>query len=321
MNTPLLFAILLAIFILAVGGLTLIGFLSSLLAADSTVRERINTFAALPEIQTRAAPEIQRQRLVRLRLQVNNFLSVFASRQLQLDLISANWAITVSEYILIRWGVSLLGLAVGWVGFDSLLSGLGLAILGYILPGIVLKRSLQNRRARFAKQLVDVLVLINGAVKSGYSLLQSLDLVVNESPAPSSEEFRRVTREVGLGVSFSDALRNLSRRMENDDLDLLVTAITINTQVGGNMSVMLETVTETIRERMRLFGEIRVMTTHQRFTGYLLTMLPFIIGAVLFVINPQYMEGLFDIACIPIGALVGILLGNIIVRRLIRVDV
>jgi tight adherence protein B len=162
---------------------------------------------------------------------------------------------------------------------------------------------------------------MTGAVRAGYSLLQALSVVEQEIQAPASEEIGRVTREVELGRSLADALNAMARRMENDDLQLVVTSININQQVGGNMATMLEAVTATIRERQRLFGEIRAQTSQQRFTGVFLTLLPVIVGAVLLVINPQYMSTLFDVACIPIGALVGIVIGNLFVRRMVDVKV
>jgi len=171
---------------------------------------------------------------------------------------------------------------------------------------------------------VDLLVLISGAVRAGFSLLQSIEVVVKEMKPPVSEEFRRVMRETGLGVSLPEALRNLAARMENGDLNLVITAIEIQYQVGGNLATMLSAVTETIRERVRLFGEVRVLTTQQRYTGYLLSVLPFFIGAMMFILNPEYMRRLFEpgpLLCIPIGALIGILLGHIVIRRIARIEV
>ena len=121
---------------------------------------------------------------------------------------------------------------------------------------------------------MDVLILMTGAVRAGYSLPQAIEVVSKEMKAPVSEEFRRVRHEIGLGLSLSQALNNLVARMENDDLYLVVTAININSQVGGNIVTMLEAVTSTIRDRIRLIQEVRVLTAQQRFGSYLLTFLP-----------------------------------------------
>jgi tight adherence protein B len=150
-----------------------------------------------------------------------------------------------------------------------------------------------------------------------------MDVVVKEMKAPASLEFERVQREVGLGVPIAQALDHLAARMQNQDLDMLVAAIKIQYQVGGNMTTMLYSVTETIRERIQLFSEVRVITTQQRYTSYLLTGLPVFVGAVLLVLSPEYMSGLFtrQMICVPIGATVGVIFGNIVIRRLGRIEV
>jgi tight adherence protein B len=216
------------------------------------------------------------------------------------------------------------GLLLGWVIFRSPLSGMALALVAYMVPGILLQRNISRRQIAFAKQLGDVLSLLAGGVRAGYSLLQAIEVVVREIKPPASDEFARVVKEVGLGVRLPEALRNLAARVQNADLDLAVTAIDIQYQVGGNMAIMLAAVTETIRERMRLFGEVRVITTQSRYTSYLLTALPVFIAALMFMINPRYMSRLFEpgpLLCIPIGAGVGIILGHFAIQRIIRLEV
>ncbi|HUF38775.1 MAG TPA: type II secretion system F family protein [Anaerolineales bacterium] len=287
----------------------------------NSVTGRLQTYAYVPEKLKAGRVEYRADRLLQLRLRANRFLSIFVSRQLNDQLTSANWPITTSEFAVIRLFGSGLVFLLGWLLSGSILPGIGLFLIAYISPGIWLRRSILQRRRRFERQLVDVLVLMTGAVRAGYSLLQALSVVRDEIGPPASEEFTRVTREVELGRSLSDALNAMSQRMENDDLQLVVTSININQQVGGNMATMLEAVTDTIRERQRLFGEIRAQTSQQRFTGLFLTLLPVIVAGVLLVINPQYMSTLFDIACIPIGALVGVIIGNIFVNRMVDIKV
>jgi len=170
-----------------------------------------------------------------------------------------------------------------------------------------------------------VLVLITGAVKTGFSLLQAMEVVEREMEPPASDEFRRVHVEVGLGVSLSQALDNLSARMQNQDLDLVVTAIKIHEQVGGNLSTMLAAVTETVRERDRLFREARVITTQQRYTSYMLSILPIAIGLLIFMLNPEYMMQLFTSGAfylmIPIFAVVGVIAGHFVLQRITKIDV
>jgi tight adherence protein B len=306
-----------------VGGLAIYALINLLVAGDE-VNERIEVYAVIDEETPQRAMERRRARVNRFRLRLNNMLSMFVSEELSLQLLSANWPITETEYLLIRFGGAILGLILGWAIFRSPLSGLGVGVIVYLIPSVYLRMSINRRQLAFERQLVDVLVLINGAVRAGYSLLQALDVVVREMKSPASEEFRRVRREVGLGLPINQALLNLTSRMQNDDLYLVVTAININQQVGGNLVVMLEAVTQTIRERIRLFAEVRVLTSQQRYNSYILTLIPIGIGALMFVLNPQYMSSLFEPGiwlCIPIGAVVGVILGNIWIRRLSKIEV
>ena len=312
-----------AIAIVLTGVLAVISLLFSFRSGQD-ISERLETYAFIPESTPRKEGRHLRSRVVRMRLRLNSTLSMFTSEELSMRLASANWPITETEYLLIRiWG-AVLGFVLGWMISRSILPGIGLAFIAFVIPSIYLNRSINHRRSKFDNQLVDVLVLITGAVRAGYSFLQSLDVVVQEMQPPVSEEFRKVRREVGLGLSLQQALLNLHARMQNEDLYLVVTAVNINMQVGGNLAVMLDVVTNTIRERSRLFSELRALTSQQRFSGYILTLLPFIIIAFLFVISPEYISRLFQpgtLLCIPIGALVLMLLGNITVKMMSKIDV
>jgi tight adherence protein B len=330
------------IIILIAYGLVIYG-LRDVFFAGQDIGSRLATYVTVPDDAAPTAPgQKRRVGMMRLRLRMNNMLSGMASEKLNLQLMSANWPITETEYILIRVGGVIVAFGLGWLissiggfGTESLtqgiavripreiVSGLGLAVIAFFIPDLVLKRAISQRRINFGKQLIDVLVLITGAVRAGYSLPQALEAVSKEMKAPASEEFRRVRHEIGLGLSLSQALANLVTRMENDDLYLVVTAININSQVGGNIVTMLEAVTTTIRERIRLFSEIRVLTAQQRFGSYILTFMPVAMAAAMFFINPDYMLRLFDpsILCIPIGAVIMVIIGNIAVRRLAKIEV
>jgi tight adherence protein B len=308
--------ILLAAILIALG-------LWRILAGGESLGERLEVYAALPDQARQRKPQRSRGWVRRLRMRINAVFSRFASQKLTLQLTSAYWPVTATEYVVMRLVVTALGFILGWLISDSPLGGVGLGILAYVIPGLMLKISTNRRRQRFSRQLVDVLVLMTGSVRAGFSLLQAMEMIVREIAPPASEEFQRVLSEVGLGRSVSQALSDLALRMQNKDLNLLVTAINIQYQVGGNMTTMLESVTETIRERIRLFGEVRVLTTPQRITSYVLSLLPFFVAGIMFLINPEYMMRLFDpsIRCIPIGALLGIILGFIVVSRLARIDI
>jgi tight adherence protein B len=322
--SPEILTLLAAALAVGLAGIVTVLGLANVLAGSDDVSERLETYALVPEEIQRRQGSWGRSSVIRMRLRLNSLLSFFVSEALSLRLQSANWPITESEFILIRFWSVVAGLALGWLLFRNILPGIGLAIIAYLIPEFLLRRRIYSRRLQFEKQLVDVLVLVKGAVRAGVGFLQSLDIVIQEMNAPASEEFRRVRREVGLGLPLGQALANLHTRMENDDLYLLITAININSQVGGNLSTMLEAVTNTIRERYRLFSEIRALTAMQRYSGYMLTLLPFLTAAILFVLNPDYMSRMFEPGiwlCIPIGALILVLLGNIVIRMMSRIEV
>jgi tight adherence protein B len=290
---------------------------------SNAMQDRITTYAAVPEIAMRGT-RVRRSPLATLRFRINTTLSSFNSEKLNLELTRANWQLSVSEFLLIRWGLTVVCLLIGWLISGLILPGIGLALIAYFIPSIYLRRSINKRRLAFEKQLLDVLILINGAVRAGFSLLQALELVVKEMKSPASEEFGRVIQEVSLGVSLPRALHNLAARMHNNDLDLVVTAVDIHHSVGGNLATMISAVSETIRERIRLLGEVRVITTQQRYTGYLLSLLPFFIGGTMFIINPDYMLRLFEpgvMLCVPFGAILGIIAGHFAIQRIAKIEV
>jgi len=161
-------------------------------------------------------------------------------------------------------------------------------------------------------------------VQAGYSLMQALDMMAEQVSEPSATEYGRVLREVRFGIPLEQALLNLSERMENDDLQIVVTAIIINTQVGGNLSTVLEATISTIRDRLHLFGEIRSLTAYSRYVGNFLSLVPFIAGIAVFLINPDYFEAVkteFITQVAFVFALIGVIIGNILIRRMARIRV
>lgn len=290
---------------------------------------RISRFVtATPEVesttQRRTYQNQRKQRISLFRDWINNYLSSISSDKLKLKLSSAYWEITDTEFILIRVGSTIGGFFLAWLIFGNVLAGMFLSVIALLVPPILLDRSIANRQKKFHNQLLDVLILIKGAVQAGYSLMQALDLAVNEIPAPASEEFGRVLHENRLGVTMESALINLSERMENDDLHIVVTAIIINSQVGGNLSTVLESAITTIRDRMHLFGEVKALTSYSRFVGMFLTLMPFIAGLVIFIFSPNYFDTVKTEALTQASfgvALVGVVLGNIWVRKIVDIKV
>jgi len=215
----------------------------------------------------------------------------FATK-VQRDLARANLKLRVAEYYYIRIGASL-GLGVLLFVLRDPISGAIGFVLGYFLPRFWVGRRIGGRLSAFNKQLPDTITLLSNSLRAGSSFLQSIELVSREGGAPMSEEMGRVVREVNLGLGMEEALHNLVRRIKSDDLDLMVTAIGIQQQVGGNLAEILDTIAFTIRERVRIKGEIRTLTAQGRYSGYLVAFLPIGIMITLNFINPEFMQPLF----------------------------
>jgi tight adherence protein B len=240
------------------------------------------------------------------------------------DLLQADLKLTVSEYILLVLGVTALGALIGFLISRQPISAFVAGAICFFGPGIIVKTRQIKRRRTFASQLVDVLTQIIGSLRSGYGLLQALDLAAAQVPPPAGEEFGRVVREVQLGQPLMVALRHLAERIDNDDLVIIIAAINTSQQVGGNLAEILDIVSETIRERVRIKQEIQVLTAQQTISGYVLVFLPIALGALLMIINPTYQMRLFTpgiTLCIPGGAGLGIILGFILMRRIVNIEV
>ena len=253
------------------------------------------------------------------------------------ELARADLRLKVSEYLLI-WGGSIVGLPFAMFFLGILLPSLrnplvllvGL-VLGFLLPRWYIKRRQRKRLNAFNKQLPDTITLIANALRAGSSFLQAIELVVRESHPPISTEFQRVIREVNLGLAFEQALENLVRRVRSEDLDLMATAISIQYQVGGNLAEILDSIAYTIRERIRIKGEIRTLTAQQRLSGYVVAFLPIGIAGFLFLVAPKFLEPLWDASVAVAGIPVGIILismgglsmftGFILIRKIVDIEV
>ncbi len=249
-------------------------------------------------------------------------------RSVQRKLAQADLKLTLLEFMIGKVAGMLVGLAAGmYVGRGGpvmlVIFGVAGVVIGFFAPDVAIKIRIANRMKAFNGQLAETIGLVANSLRSGYSLLQSLELVSREAPDPIGMEFRRVVREVGLGISPQAALQNLYARMPSDDLDLLITAINIQYEVGGNLAQILDTISHTIRERVRIKGEINVLTTQGRVSGYLVTALPFFIGVVVTLINPEYMNSLwiFPWIIMPICGFVMVVAGFLIIRKIVNIEV
>ena len=244
--------------------------------------------------------------------------------QLQTELNRAGLTLKSSEFVAVRFGSAALIGALAFLRFGNILVVAFAAALGYALPAIYLKRRQAKRRAAFESTLGDTVVLMSNGVKAGYSIQQALSSVAEGGRPPLSEEIARVNREISLGLDLEDALQHANTRLASKDFDLVVTAILIHRTVGGNLAEVLDKIAETIRERVRVHGEVRVLTAQARASGYIITGLPFGVGALLSIISPGFESPLFKS---PIGwgmvvvGLISISIGYAIIRKITDIHI
>jgi tight adherence protein B len=206
----------------------------------------------------------------------------------------ADVKLRVSEYLvlIVLSAISVAALAYAIFNGNPILMIVGF-VVGLRLPPTYINFAAKRRMRAFDDQLSDTLNLWVNALRSGYSVLQAMEAIATELPAPVSKEFERVVQEVRLGLSLEQALDNMYRRVPSEDLDLVITAVNIQRQVGGNLAEVLDTISFTIRERVRIKGEIRTLTAQGRISGWVISLLPIGLGLILFAINPTYVSELW----------------------------
>ena len=239
----------------------------------------------------------------------------------------ANLKLTVAEFMLTQVGSTVAGFLAGlYVLFpgDMIMSTVA-GLVGFMAPRIYVGREVNKRLRAFETQLPDTLGLWVNALRSGYSVLQAMEAIARDAPEPTQTEFQRVVKEVQLGIDLPEALDHLLQRVDSEDLDLVVTAVNIQREVGGNLAEILEVISHTIRERIKLKGEIRVLTSQGRITGYLISFLPIILALFLYVISPDYMGLLFNNrACgwPMLGIALGLIgLGTAVVQKIVDIEI
>ena len=239
------------------------------------------------------------------------------------QLLRADLKLRTSEYFMIQIGTAVLVGLIVYVRFQSLF-GLLAAFLGYLLPGFYVKYRINQRLKAFNNQLGDTLTLLSNAIKAGYSFAQAIDTVAKNAVPPIADEFGRAVREMNLGGSPDEALQNITKRIASADFDLVATAYAIHRTVGGNLAEILDNIAYTIRERVRIKGEIATLTAQARASGTLITFLPLVLATFMYFVTPTYFRPMFESfygwALIAIGAFM-IFVGNLIIRRVVAIEV
>lgn len=314
-----LLAILITVFCFAL----LLGLLSIRSREDRVMTERLNYFAGGEQAQR------QKQKLTPKALLYNCIESIAnglgrlqQGKRIELMMQQADWPIRGTEFeaILLLWG-GLVGLITflvtlkGSTFFAGLLAGI---LLGMALLGLRIRR----RRKKFTNQLGDMLTMVANALRAGFSFMQAFELISREMDAPMGREVQLVVNEVNLGNTLESALDNMQRRVASPDFELVVTAVLIQRQVGGDLASILDTISETIAERVRMRREVMALTAQGRLSGIVVAVIPIALGLFLEIVNPGYLKPLLETdigRMFIIGAIVMDMIGFLIIKKIVDI--
>jgi len=275
-----------AVLILVVG-------IVSAVRSRGSVEQRLQTFAGAGEMQIEGKKE-SKKRSTPIADGLNRALEGRkVSENLSTQLARADLKLTVGEFLVLQV-IAALGIgAIGYLLSGTIVLGILAAVLGWFAPRWFVSYRQGKRLNAFNDQLGDALNLMVNGLRSGYSVMQAMEAVSREMPPPIAAEFSRIVQEVQIGLPLDQAMANMLRRIKSDDLDLVVTAINVQREVGGNLAEILDVISFTIRERVRIKGEIRTLTAQGRYSGYVISLLPIGLALVLFCVNKPYVSRLF----------------------------
>lgn len=212
--------------------------------------------------------------------------------KLATNLNQADMPLRPNEYLLLQAGLAVAGLIVGRLLLGFMHSALILGIVGFLAPMVVMRVRQHHRRLKFSRQLANALMLLASSLRSGLGFIKGLELVAAEMDDPMSKELKRALREIQLGNSVDQALLNLSKRVANADMEIVICAYLIQREVGGNLTELMENVAETIRGRFHVRAEIHTLTAQGRLSGVVVAVLPFVLSGLIVLVNPSYFEPL-----------------------------
>lgn len=319
----LLFSLLFAFlfFILLFLGLT------AVLRRRREVAERIQMFSGYqPSVVRKASVfEVLRSRLHEIFAEKARRTDTGLGRKkLDLMMVRAGLPLLGYEFLAISAGGALLVFVIFALATRNPVTGL-LALLLFLAADFVfVQRRITKRLDNFQRQLADCLSLVANSLRAGFSFLQTMEIISREMEPPMSTEFERVMRDTTLGKSLDEALHDMDERVGSADFSLVVTAVLIQQQVGGNLATILDTIRQTISERIRIRREVNTLTAQGKMSGIVLACIPVVLGLFFYVSSPDYLEPLLttDIGRIAIiGAVFLVIVGFAIIRKIVDIKV
>lgn len=259
---------------------------------------------------------------------VKNISKFFASRSftenLQLQLTGAGIPLKGEEYITICLGYIILVPLLLLLIFNNIWLSITAFLIAIFIPQFYINRKKENRINKLNQQLGDALIVMANALRAGFGFQQAMDTVRRELPPPIATEFTWALREMNLGSGYEEALINMAQRVTSDDLDMVITGILIQRQVGGNLAEILNNISNTIRERAKIKGEIKILTAQGRLSGIIIGILPVLLMLVMLMINPDYANVMFKDPrgmCILGLAVTMMLIGAAVIKKIINIDI
>lgn len=236
----------------------------------------------------------------------------------------ANLPVTGQEYMMLVGGSAVLFFVLLAIATLQLSEPLLFAVGWVAFASLYVQFKAKRRMKQFTNQLGDAIAMMSNAIKSGFTFQQAMDIVAKEIKGPISEEFVRALNEIQLGVTLEEALEGICQRVKDDDFEMVAMSVVIQRQVGGNLSQILDTVGETIRDRIKLRGEIKSLTAEGVISGWTIALLPVIVGAFCNAANPDYFKGMLDTdfgKYLGIACLVSEIIGGLVIRWIINVKI
>ena len=318
-----LLAILITVFCFAL----LLGLLSirSRSNKEHAMTERLNYFAGVQQAPREQAKLTPKAVLYRCIESIANGLGrLQQGKRIELMMQQADWPIRGTEFeaILLLWG-GLVGLITFLVTLKGAMFFVG-ALVGILMGFALLGMRIRRRRKKFTNQLGDMLTMVANALRAGFSFMQAFELISREMDAPMGREVQLVVNEVNLGNTLESALDNMQRRVASPDFELVVTAVLIQRQVGGDLASILDTISETIAERVRMRREVMTLTAQGRASALVVSCIPIGLAGAVSIMNPNYLKPLIETdlgRMFIIAAVVLQLIGFIIIHRIVDIKI
>ncbi len=216
------------------------------------------------------------------------------SRKFEDELTTVGVPLSAGEYLATWCAAAVAPALAAFLIGHSALSVLAAGVLGFAAPPLLVRRSRQKRQQLFCRQLGESLLVMRNCLQSGYSFPQAMESIAAEMQPPISQEYARVLREMRYGVRMEDALGRMAGRVRNRDFEMLVCAVAVASQVGGNLADIMDSIASTVRERIRVRNEVRVLSAQGRLSGIIIGLLPVFILLLLMLLNPSYIMSFFE---------------------------